>query len=95
MNENEYCLIATEKSWDSEAIDFEDVEIVACGSYEEVKQELIRVKRRTRDYYSDFVKRSTNPFDRPDMKIESEGEDFVTIYYPLAIAKTTYKIVKK
>lgn len=90
----EYLLIEIDKAWDSEAIDWEDKNILVSGTYEEVFKEFSMRKLQVKTYYNNFKKTNTNPFNRPDMFIEKEGEDYFTIYYPHAIAKTTYKIVK-
>lgn len=90
----EYLLVELEKYWDSEAINFEDRDILVSGTYEEVFKEFSRRKKQVEDYHRNFKITNTNPFNRPDMFIEREGKDYFTVYYPHAIAKSTYKIVK-
>lgn len=90
----EYLLVELEKYWDSEAIDFEDKNILVSGTYEEVFKEFSRRKKQVIDYYNNFKRTNTNPFNKPDMFIEKDGEDYFVVYYPLAIAKSTFKIVK-
>lgn len=85
-----YLLIKSSNAYDPEGLNIPSKsDIIISGEYETCKDELDKISAEAH-VKADKEKDSW----KPSVRIEKEGEDFIQIYYPNAIARKTVSIVR-